>query len=150
MIEKVISGGQTGVDRAALDVAMKLNIKCGGWVPKGRKAEDGVIHPRYPMKEMESAEYADRTRQNIIDSDGTLILYLGAMSEGTKLTYELPKLLNKPYYIIDMSQPVDVEAFRDWVNKNFVRILNIGGPRASYAPGKIYPNAFKILVKLLS
>lgn len=71
---KIVSGGQTGVDRAALDVALELGLPCGGWCPKGRKAEDGVIHSRYPLKETPSEEYNERTTWNVRDSDGTLIV----------------------------------------------------------------------------
>jgi predicted Rossmann-fold nucleotide-binding protein len=74
LIKRIISGGQTGVDRAALDVALELGIPCGGWCPKGRLAEDGSIDLRYPLKETNSSEYRERTEKNVEDSDGTLIL----------------------------------------------------------------------------
>ena len=77
MIRKIISGGQTGADRAALDVAIKFNIPHGGWIPKGRKAEDGRLPDRYQLQEMPTPSYPERTEQNVIDSDGTLIFSRG-------------------------------------------------------------------------
>ena len=86
MIKKIISGGQTGADRAALDVAIKLNIPHGGWVPKGRPAEDGPIHTKYQLKEMPTDSYSDRTEQNVADSDGTLIISHGELTGGSAFT----------------------------------------------------------------
>ena len=71
MLTRIISGGQTGVDRGALDAALKASISCGGWGPKGRKAEDGPIPERYPLQELPGADYLHRTRRNVVDSDGT-------------------------------------------------------------------------------
>src|SRR5438445_1429872 len=96
MFEKVISGGQTGVDRAALDVALELGVPAGGWCPKGRKAEDGSLAPRYPLTETPSEEYWQRTEWNVRDSDGTLVLTRGAPTEGTAYTIEVAKKLGKP------------------------------------------------------
>lgn len=88
---KIISGGQTGVDRAALDAALQLGIPCGGWCPKGRKAKDGPIPDRYPLKETESGSYPVRTEMNVRDSDGTLILTWGRPTGGTALTVRLAR-----------------------------------------------------------
>ncbi len=87
-IAKIISGGQTGVDRAALDVAIELELPCGGWCPRGRLAEDGTVPDRYPLQETRSAEYAERTERNVIDSDGTLIIATRPLTGGTALTVE--------------------------------------------------------------
>jgi len=149
-ISKIMSGGQTGVDRAALDVAMKLDIPCGGWCPKGRKAEDGIIDSKYPLKETESADYEVRTRQNILDSDGTLVLTMGEMmTGGTKLTFDLPPKLGKPVFTIDMTKNVDSKNFHNWIENNQIKILNIGGPRESFQPGKVYSTAYEVLMRLL-
>src|SRR5512132_1315628 len=86
---RIVSGGQTGVDRAALDAAMAFGLACGGWVPRGRRAEDGAVPPRYPMRETRGYTYAERTRRNVRDSDGTLILTRGRPTGGTALTGRL-------------------------------------------------------------
>ncbi len=86
MIEKIISGGQTGADRAALDVAIKLDLPHGGWIPKGRKAEDGPLTDKYQLQEMSTASYSKRTEQNVIDSDGTLIICRGKPTGGSDYT----------------------------------------------------------------
>ena len=88
MIARLVSGGQTGVDRAALDVARELAIPSGGWCPKGRKAEDGKIDDSYPLVESPSASYSQRTRWNVRDSDGTLVLTCGKLTGGTLLDGE--------------------------------------------------------------
>ena len=92
-IRKIVSGGQTGVDRAGLDVALFLQVQHGGWCPLGRLAEDGQIPAKYELKETESSEYGFRTEQNVIDSCGTLILYCEKMSGGTFLTYRMAETL---------------------------------------------------------
>jgi hypothetical protein len=86
MIEKIISGGQTGADRAALDVAIKFNIPHGGWIPKGRKAEDGRLPDKYQLQEMSTASYPQRTEKNVLESDGTLIFSRGEPTGGTRYT----------------------------------------------------------------
>src|ERR1700730_12095061 len=100
MIEKIISGGQTGVDRAALDVALTLGIACGGWCPRGRRAEDGQIPPEYPLPETPTDESPRRTEWNVRDSDGTLILTRGAPDRGTALTAKLANRQAKPLYVV--------------------------------------------------
>jgi len=134
-IEKIISGGQTGADRAALDVALELGIPCGGWCPKGRRAEDGKIPDRYPLQEASSSEYPVRTRLNVEDSDGTLILSWGSPLGGTALTIKLAKRLKKPYLLVDLSQEKDFQKTWQWVRENQIRVLNVAGPRQGEAPG---------------
>ncbi len=149
MIEKIISGGQTGVDRAALDVALKLGITCGGWCPRGRKAEDGAIDPKYPLMETDSEDYSIRTKQNILDSDGTLVLTFGEnMTPGTKLTFDLPPKLGKPVFRIDMSKDIHTKDFHHWIKENDIRTLNVGGPRESFQPGRVHLTACVILTEL--
>ena len=134
-VEKIISGGQTGVDRAALDLALESGIPCGGWCPRGRKAEDGMIDPRYPLEETHSADYRVRTERNVRDSDGTLLITSGPMKGGTALTVTLTRKYRKPCLAVDLASGGDQGTVREWVKRNGIRILNVAGPRESEAPG---------------
>jgi len=111
---KIVSGGQTGVDRAALDVALELGIECGGWCPAGRWAEDGVIGARYPLRETPSADPAERTEWNVRDSDGTLLL-TAAASPGTERTHEAARRLGRPVFTWPADATEDVGLFRRWL-----------------------------------
>jgi hypothetical protein len=146
--ERIISGGQTGVDRGALDAAMALGIPHGGWCPKGRRAEDGVIPPSYQLSETESAEYAVRTERNVLESDATLILCRGIPSGGTALTLWLAQRHGKPYLIIDLDRSSPANA-RRWLTTVRPATLNVAGPRESTAPG-IASHACDFLMRLLS
>jgi hypothetical protein len=130
-----MSGGQTGVDRAALDVALELGIPCGGWCPKGRLAEDGPIDPRYPLKETNSSGYRERTEKNVIDSDGTLILTWGAPRGGTDFTIQMAEKYKKPYLVIDLDETEDPTGMVNWIKAQGIALLNVAGPRESKAPG---------------
>ena len=149
MIRKIVSGGQTGVDRAALDVALELGIPCGGWCPRGRPAEDGPLPARYPLAETPIAAYRQRTEWNVRDSDGTLILTRGRPRGGTSLTAAYARRLGKPYLVLDLDQAADLEAVRGWARANRVQVLNVAGPRESERPG-IYDQADRVLRDLLS
>jgi len=149
MIDCIISGGQTGVDRAALDAALEVGLDCGGWCPRGRRAEDGVIPHRYPLKETESSDYRRRTRRNVVDSDGTLILILGALSGGTALTSELARAEHKPLLVIDLDSPAPPGKVCRWIHEHDIRTLNVAGPRESQRPG-IGERALKYLTSLFS
>ena len=147
-IEKIISGGQTGVDRAALDVALELGISCGGWCPKGRKAEDGPIHTRYPLRETTSANYSVRTGKNVRESDGTLVLTgPGRPSAGSSLTIKFAQKYKKPYLVRDPFVKKDLGTIRMWLEVNRIRVLNVAGPRESEVPG-IRDRAFEFLREL--
>lgn len=140
MIERVVSGGQTGVDRAALDAAMEAGIDCGGWCPSGRRAEDGPIPDRYPLTETDSERYLERTRLNVEDSDATLILTRRAPTGGTRLTVEHAERTGRPFRIVDLTFPDDdgdaeLTRLRDWIEENAVDVLNVAGPRESTRPG---------------
>ena len=105
MIEKVVSGGQTGVDRAALDAAIEAGIGCGGWCPRGRRAEDGIIPKRYPLKQTIGSGYFERTRRNVEDANGTLIVASGELNGGTLATLNYAQRIGKPLLIIDLDEP---------------------------------------------
>lgn len=148
MFTKLISGGQTGVDRAALDLALERGIPCGGWCPKGRRAEDGPLPDRYPLVETTWWGYPQRTAWNIRDSDGTLVLLSRQPDRGTQLTIKLAERLKKPCLVVDLTAKPDVVTVRDWARTHQVRILNVAGPRASQCRG-IYQRAKRFLAKLL-
>lgn len=134
---KIVSGGQTGADRAALDAALELGIACGGWCPAGRRAEDGPIPRRYPLTEHASPAYSRRTRQNVIDSDATLIVCYGPPTGGTALTQRCCQRRGKPCVVIDASTRGPGEAARqaiEFVRFHHVNVLNVAGPRASAQP----------------
>lgn len=144
-----MSGGQTGVDRAALDVALALGIPCGGWCPAGRRAEDGPIAPHYPLRETPSVEYPQRTEWNVRDSDGTLIVSESPPTEGTAFTLGIARRLGKPHLVLDPTQATDAQRFRHWLITYQIRILNIAGPRESRHPG-IQRCATRFLTALLT
>jgi len=146
---KIISGGQTGVDRAALDVALELKLPCGGWCPRGRKAEDGVLPAQYPLIETASEIYAERTEKNIRDSDGTLVLLSVPPTGGTKLTIELAAKHCKPCLVVELSNDAAVTIIQDWIRQNQIQVLNVAGPRESQAPG-IYAQAYTLLRRALT
>ncbi len=132
---RVVSGAQTGVDRGALDAALGLGLPHGGWVPRGRKAEDGVVPERYELREADSAEYAHRTRLNVEDSDGTLVLTVGPATGGTAATIRHAERAEKPHLMLDLNEDPDPALARAWIEANRVATLNVAGPRESKAPG---------------
>lgn len=107
MLEKIVSGGQTGVDRAALDAGLTSGIAVGGWCPAGRRAEDGMIPERYPLLELDSPEYAARTEKNVVDSDATLVLNFGVLADGTALTVQLARKHRKPLHVVQLDGEAD-------------------------------------------
>lgn len=165
-LEQVISGGQTGVDRAALDAAIAAGIEHGGWCPRGRFAEDGVIPPIYRLQELPSCDYAERTRQNVMASDATLILSPSRLTGGSLLTFRITKELRKPCLTLKLpgmahsenrkhppGQTADNEfemnAIAKWLSQHPVKILNVAGPRASKVPGA-YNASFLFLKQLFN
>ncbi|MEL7499630.1 MAG: putative molybdenum carrier protein [Planctomycetota bacterium] len=146
---KIVSGGQTGVDRGGLDAAIYLGIEHGGWCPRGRRAEDGRIPEMYRLVEMPQRDYVARTEQNVIDSDGTLILYRDQLTGGTELTYKLSLKHSRPQLCIDLlllrvdddadQQAVTLQQARtkvlNFLQTKNIRTLNIAGPRESTSPG---------------
>lgn len=151
-LSQIISGGQTGVDRGALDAALAIGFPCGGWCPVGRMAEDGPIPARYPLQELAGAGYRQRTRKNVEDSDGTLIITAGAPSGGTLLTVQFCQQLAKPCRVIDASftsVEAAVSETMEFVKRATVARLNVAGPRASgWAGGHAF--AFSTVSELIS
>ena len=152
MLSKVISGGQTGVDRAGLDAALDAGIPVGGFCPKSRKAGDGTIPEQYPLEEMDTDEYHFRTEKNVIESDGTLILNKGILSEGTKHTHHCAVRHLKPCLIVQLdAEPIiDPSNVIRWIHGQQIKILNVAGPRESKFTEGIYREALSYLEKLFS
>jgi predicted Rossmann-fold nucleotide-binding protein len=148
-IERIVSGGQTGVDRAALDAAIRHGISHGGWCPKGRRAEDGTIPRHYLLRETASSNYPERTEKNVVDSDATLILNQGTLDGGSLFTWELARHYRKPRFLIDLDGVVDSALIRTWIVESAVRVLNVAGPRESKRPG-IYLLSAAVLDRLLA
>ena len=147
MINKIISGGQTGVDRAALDVAIKLTIPHGGWIPQGRLTENGPLPPEYQLKETRSTSYANRTEKNVLDADATLIISRGALTGGSEYTRDMALKHNRLWLHIDLKKIPAFQAaiaINDWISKMGIKILNVAGPRASKDP-KIYKETLSII-----
>ena len=150
--QKIISGGQTGVDRAALDVALKHGIDCGGWCPAGRLDEFGRIPDRYPVRELQAGGFTERTVQNVKDSDGTVVIYNGQIGGGTEQTVRLCVDLKRPKELIDASKIRAEDAaslITDFVREKGIKILNVAGPRQSEWP-EGYAYAFRVLELFLT
>lgn len=148
---KIISGGQTGVDRAALDAAIEASINHGGWVPKGRLAEDGVISQKYNLKETDSSEYSVRTELNVRDGDATLIITWGIPRGGTAYTIEMARKHKKRVKIINLlNKNTDPDRTIEWIIQNKIFTLNIAGPRESFNKGVVYKSAKKFLDSLIA
>ena len=133
-ISKIISGGQTGADRAALDWAIARDIPHGGWCPKGRLAEDGVIDTKYDLDETPEAEYIQRTERNVRDSEATVIFSTATdLTDGSLATAELAIFLNKPCLHLtgNNSNMENSTRLREFLKKNNVNVLNVAGPRMS-------------------
>jgi hypothetical protein len=149
---KIISGAQTGVDRAALDAALKHRIDCGGWCPAGRLDEFGRIPDRYPVNELEGGGFTERTLQNVKDSDGTVIIYSGKLSGGTEQTVRFCLEQQRPHQLLDASKIPAEEAARliaGFVRNHKVDILNVAGPRESEWP-EGYDYAYRALEAFLT
>ena len=134
---KIISGGQTGVDRAALDLALKHGVDCGGWCPAGRLDEFGRIPDQYPVQELDAGGFSERTLQNVKDSDGTVIIYTGKLGGGTEQTVRFCQELRRPYQLIDAAKISAEDAAKliaDFVRDHEIDLLNVAGPRQSEWP----------------
>lgn len=147
MIDKIVSGGQTGADRAALDFAIRHNMPHGGWVPKGRRAEDGPLPRHYLLDEMPTTGYPERTERNVIESDGTVIISYGKLIGGSGLTRKYAIEHGRPWLHLDMARLDDREAadrLRAWLLEHAIRVLNVAGSRASDNP-HIYDVTLRVL-----
>ena len=132
-----MSGGQTGVDRAALDVALRRGVNFGGWCPVGRLDEFGKIPEQYPVQELQSGGFTERTLQNVKDSDGTVVIYPGELRAGTEQTVRFSVELKRPHQLIDaskLSAEDAAELIAEFVQENKIGILNVAGPRQSEWP----------------
>jgi hypothetical protein len=148
---KIVTGGQTGVDRAALDAALQSGVAAGGWCPQGRLAEDGPIPEKYPVTELPDAGYSQRTRRNVIDSDGTAIICFGPPSGGTELTMLCCIEECRPHVLIDAERLSVDRASREirrFIDAAAIAVLNVAGPRASAEP-RAYAYANKVLLGVL-
>ncbi|PIE63429.1 MAG: hypothetical protein CSA25_00380 [Desulfobacter postgatei] len=151
LLKKIVSGGQTGADRAALDFAIKFNIPHGGWITKGRRTESGPLPGFYNLKEMNSRDYPARTRQNILDSDGTVIIARGPLTGGSALTHAFAQKTGKWVCRINLLEQDAFEAaliLHAFIVDHGIRVLNIAGPRASHDPD-IYCDVKNILTTVL-
>ena len=148
----IVSGGQSGVDRAALDAAISLEIPHRGWCPRGRVAEDGTLSLIYQLRETPSVNYADRTLRNVLESDGTLILHRGPITGGTRLTDRLARKHKRPCKALDVLLATDEESLgqvQRWLLDGQIRVLNVAGPRETHHPG-IYERALAFLTELFT
>lgn len=146
----IVSGGQAGADRAALDFAIKHGYTHGGWAPHWRKAENGIIPLKYQLTELPEGGYRQRTRRNVEDSDGTLILNLGELDGGTLATQNFALQLGKPHFVVQLDSGVSIETETSvvaWLRQNSIKTLNVAGPRESKRPG-IYQATLAFLVRL--
>jgi hypothetical protein len=134
-LSRVVSGGQTGVDRAALDAAREAGLAVGGWCPRGRRAEDGRIPARYPLEETPSPRYPQRTAWNVRDCDATLVLARGTPRGGTALTVRVAAAAGRPLLVVDLDASPDPATVVAWLSARAVVVLNVAGPRESENPG---------------
>ncbi|GAB6267685.1 MAG: putative molybdenum carrier protein [Smithella sp.] len=151
-IEKIISGGQTGADRAALDFAIDHDMPYGGSVPKGRRTEDGRLPVKYHLQEMPTGDYSQRTLQNVLDADGTVIVSHGFLTGGSALTREFAIQHKKHWIHIDLKElPLQeaAESLSSWLKENEIKVLNVAGPKAGKDP-KIYEATLRLLEKTLN
>lgn len=148
---KIISGAQTGVDRAALDAALECHVEAGGWCPEGRQSEDGIIPEKYPVIELPKSGYRQRTKRNVLGSDGTVVIYFGYPAGGTEQTISFCIKERKPYVLINAEEMSIEQASRKinkFIGESTISILNVAGPRAS-GELRAYEYAKKVILSVL-
>jgi len=146
----IISGGQTGVDQAALDAAIRLGLPYGGYLPRGRKTENGPLPARYRLVELDSSRYRVRTEKNVLAADGTVLFSLGPLSGGSALTEALAIRHDRPCLHLDLALIDDrqaASALIHWLRKHRIQRLNVAGPRASGAP-ELYQRVYDLLLTI--
>ena len=149
---KIVSGGQTGADRGALDAALAAGVLCGGWCPHDRMAEDGPIDPKYPVTPLPGAGYRERTRKNVQDSDATVLFSFGPPDGGTLVTLDDCQAFRKPHLLIDAATHTPDQAAASilaFIRREQIHTLNIAGPRASREP-RIYEYVLEVTAKVLA
>jgi hypothetical protein len=134
-VRRIVSGGQTGADRGGLDAGLDLGLDVGGWCPRGRRAEDGRVPDRYPLRETASAGWAERTERNVVESDATVVLTRGAPTGGSALTLRLARKHGRPSLHVDLAGPAPLGPLREWLASVRPGTLNVAGSRESKAPG---------------
>jgi len=152
MIIKIISGGQTGADQAALDAAIVTGTPHGGWMPEGRLTEKGPLSKKYDMEEMIGCGYSERTEKNVVESDGTMIISYGKLTGGSGYTMAMARNHNKPCLHIDLnnqSMSDAVECILAWLRKHMIQVLNVAGSRAS-KDEKIYRAVFSLMEEVVN
>ncbi len=149
LLDKVVTGGQTGVDRAGLDAAMEAGIPAGGYCPEGRLAEDGTIPDKYLLDEVRGGGYPARTEKNVAAADGTLILNVGELSDGTRFTLDCAMKHGKPFMVVQLDRNPESGPVIRWLEEQSIRVLNIAGPRESKYPG-VYDMARAFLRRLFT
>ncbi|MDJ0622148.1 MAG: putative molybdenum carrier protein [Desulfocapsaceae bacterium] len=151
MIKKIISGGQTGVDQAALDAAITCGIEHGGWLPAGRMTEDGPLPVKYQLQELPGSSYPERTRKNVVVADATLIVSRGKLSGGSALTATIASELDKAWLHIDLAKQAKADAvvnIKSWLQNCEPDVLNVAGPRAS-SDREIYGDVYQLIEEIL-
>ena len=136
MLKKIISGGQTSADQAALDAAIKLGIAHGGWIPKGRTTETGTLPERFKLKKMSSENYSDCIRQNVMDATGTLIISYGSLTGDLDSARKATLRYGRQMLGIDLDQMDDIKAaslLKDWIHLYRIEVMFVIGQNGPYA-----------------